>query len=117
MKKEMNAKLLRIFMGESHKIGAIPVYEKIVGEAKLNGLSGATVYKGIMGYGGGGKIHSAKVLALANDLPLIIEIVDLEEKIEKFLPILDRIFEDGRVEGLITMEHAEIIRYTIGKFD
>lgn len=105
------AKLLRIFVGESDKIGHIPVYEKIVLQARENKLAGATVFKGIMGFGSNSIIHTSKILRLSEDLPLIIEIVDDVEKIEKFLPSLHNIFEEANCGGLITMEKAEIIKY------
>lgn len=105
------AKLLRIFVGESDKSGAIPVYEKIVKEARQYGLAGATVLKGIMGYGANSRIHTAKVLRLSEDLPLVIEIVDEEKKIEEFIPIVDEIFTTSKCGGLITIEKASIIKY------
>ncbi len=106
------AKLLRIFVGENDKSGHIPVYEKIVIAARENELAGATVFKGIMGYGGKSRIHTAKILRLSEDLPLIVEIVDSADKIEKFVPIVNEIFESSKSGGLITIEKAEIIKYT-----
>jgi PII-like signaling protein len=114
MKITGEAKLLRIFVGENDKFGSIPVYEKIVLKARENGLAGATVFKGIMGYGGRSKIHTSKILRLSEDLPMIIEIVDEIEKIEKFIPVINEIFEKSRSGGLITIEKAEIIKYTSG---
>ena len=108
------AKLLRIFVGESDKIHHVPVYEKIVTEARKAGLAGATVLKGVMGYGGSSIIHTSKLLDLSEDLPLIIEIVDEAAKIEAFVPIVDKIFEDADSGGLITLEKAEILKYTAG---
>jgi PII-like signaling protein len=105
------AKLLRIFVGESDKSGTIPVYEKIVLEARKSGMAGATVFRGIMGFGGSSRIHTTKILRLSEDLPLIVEIVDEVSKIEQFLPLLDKIFEDANSGGLITIEKAEIIKY------
>lgn len=115
MKITGEAKLLRIFVGENDKSGSIPVYEKIVLMAKENGLAGATVFKGIMGYGGRSKIHTSKILRLSEDLPMIIEIVDEIEKIEKFIPLVNEVFESSGSGGLITIEKAEIIKYTSGK--
>ena len=109
------AKLLRIFVGESDLSHHVPVYEKIVNEARKFELAGATVFKGIMGYGGTSRIHTAKILRLSEDLPLIIEIVDEEGKIENFLPIIDQIFEEANCGGLITIEKATIIKYTADK--
>ena len=112
MKISGESKLLRIFVGESDKIGAVPVYEKIVIEARQNHLAGATVYRGIMGYGGKSRIHTAKLLRLSEDMPLVIEIVDEEKKIEEFIPVVENIFETSQSGGLITLEKAEIIKYT-----
>lgn len=109
------AKLLRIFVGENDKSGTIPVYERIVLKARENGLAGATVFRGIMGYGGRSKIHTSKILRLSEDLPMIIEIVDEIEKIEKFIPVVNEIFENSKCGGLITIEKAEIIKYTSGQ--
>ncbi len=103
------AKLLRIFLGESDKIGPVPVYEKILVEARKDELAGATVYRGIMGFGANSVIHKAKFLTMSEDLPLVIEIVDEVERIEKFIPKLKTIFEESNIGGLITMEKAEII--------
>ncbi len=115
MKTNSKAKLLRIFVGENDKHGHIGVHEKIVIEARQNGLAGATVYRGIMGYGSNSRIHTAKVLRLSEDMPLVIEIVDTEEKINAFIPTVDNIFEEANAGGLITIEAAEIIKYTATK--
>ena len=109
---EGEAKLLRIFVGESDLINHVPVYEKIVLEARKEGLAGATVTKGILGFGASSRIHTAKLLRLSEDLPLVVEIVDLEEKIEKFIPVLNDIFEQANSGGLITMEKVNIIKYS-----
>jgi PII-like signaling protein len=108
------AKLVRIFVGESDIIHHIPVYEKIVQEARKLHLAGATVFKGVMGFGRSSRMHTAKILRLSEDMPMVIEIVDEETKIEKFLPILHDIFEEAKSGGLITMEKAEIIKYIAG---
>lgn len=115
MQIKRDAKLLRIFLGDSDKIHMTPVYEKIVIEAKKDGLAGATVFKGVMGFGGSSRIHTSKILRLSEDLPLIIEIVDEIEKIEEFIPHLDKIFEEADCGGLITIEKAEVIKYTANK--
>jgi len=109
---EGEAKLLRIFIGESDLINHVPVYEKIVMEARKEGLAGATVTKGILGFGASSRIHTAKLLRLSEDLPLVVEIVDSEEKIEKFIPVLNKIFEEANSGGLITMEKVNIIKYS-----
>ncbi|MCZ7603880.1 MAG: DUF190 domain-containing protein [Melioribacteraceae bacterium] len=112
MKTNSKAKLLRIFVGETDKHGHVSLYEKIVVEARKINLAGATVYKGIMGFGSNSRIHTAKVLRLSEDLPLVIEIVDTEEKINSFIPIVEKIIKESNAGGLITIEAAEIIKYT-----
>ncbi len=108
------AKLLRIFVGESDLIGHIPVYERIVQEARKIHMAGATVFKGVMGFGRTSRIHTAKILRLSEDMPMVIEIVDEYEKVEKFLPTLHDIFEEAQSGGLITLEKADIIKYVVG---
>ena len=110
-----DAKLLRIFIGESDKSHSVPAYEKIVREARKDGLAGATVFKGIMGFGGTSRIRTSKILALSSDMPLIIEIVDKIDRIEDFLPKLNQIFEEADCGGLVTIEKAEVIKYIAQK--
>jgi uncharacterized protein len=112
---DSKAQLLRIFIGESDKIGHIPVYEKIVVAANEANLLGATVFKGVMGFGADSKIHTSKVLRLSEDLPLVIEIVDTEEKIQNFMPTLDSLLEKSNSGGLITLEKATIIKHFASK--
>lgn len=112
MGKMKNAKLLRIFLGESDKLGSVTVYKKIVSSAREANLAGATVYKGIMGFGKNSIIHTSKILTISEDLPLVIEIVDDAENIDDFIPIVKNIFEQANSGGLITIEKAEIIHYT-----
>ena len=109
------AKLVRIFVGESDIIHHIPVYERIVNEARKFHLAGATVFKGVMGFGRNSRIHTSKILRLSEDMPMVIELVDEEEKINNFLPLLHDIFEEANSGGLITMEKAEIIKYVGNK--
>ena len=104
-------KLLRIFIGEADRWQGKPLYEAIVTEARKRGLAGATVVKGFMGFGAHSRIHTAKLLELSQDLPIIIEIVDAPEKIEAFLPDLEAMVGDG----LITLERAEVILYRPGR--
>lgn len=115
MENDPNAKLLRIFIGESDKVGFETLYETIVFEAKKKGLSGATVTRGIMGFGANSKIHTSKLLEISSDLPIIVEIVDTEEKIRDFTKIVEQLFEESKSGGLITLEKAEIIRYKASK--
>ncbi len=105
MKIEGEGQLLRIFVGESDRWRGKPLYESIVQRAREQGLAGATVLRGLEGFGAHSRIHTAKILRLSEDLPLVIEIVDREERIESFLPLLD---EMG-VEGMITLEKVRII--------
>ncbi len=105
------AKLLRIFLGDSDKLGSTPVYEKIIRTARKHGLRGATAYRGFMGYGRNSKIHSSKILAISDDLPVIVEIVDEVERIEAFLPFIDEMFEEADCGGIITIEEATVLRY------
>jgi len=115
MEDNPSAKLLRIFVGESDKVGQQPLYEAIVYEAKKQSLSGATVTRGIMGFGANSKVHTAKLFEISSDLPLIIEIVDTEEKIRAFTKKVEQLFEQTKSGGLITIEKAEVIRYRAGK--
>lgn len=115
MDNNPNAKLLRIFIGENDKLGRQPFYEAIVFEAKKQGLSGATVTRGIMGFGANSRIHTAKLFELSSDLPLVVEIVDDEDKIRAFVQIVEQMFEQSKSGGLITIEKAEVIRYKAGK--
>ncbi len=109
------AKLLRIFLGETDKIGSVNVYEKIVTEAREKNLAGATVYRGIMGYGKNSRIHTSKILRLSEDLPLVIEIVDEAKKIEDFIPVIEDILNKANSGALVTVEKAEIIMYSTSK--
>jgi len=115
MENNPNAKLLRVFIGESDKIGQHPLYETVVFEAKKQGLSGATVTRGIMGFGANSKVHTTKLFEISSDLPLVIEIVDTEEKIRAFTKTVEQLFEQAKSGGLITLEKAEVIRYKAGK--
>ena len=99
--------LLRIFVGESDRHGHRPLYESIVLQAREAGLAGATVLRGVMGFGKHSTLHTAKILRLSEDMPMIIEIVDSLEKIEQFLPVLDELIKDG----LVTIEEIKVIHY------
>jgi PII-like signaling protein len=107
MKMPAEGKLLRIFIGEADKWQGKPLYEEIVLLAKKTGMAGATAIKGFQGFGCKSHMHTAKLLRLSEDLPIIIEIVDSEEKINQFLPHLDEMVK----EGLITLEKAHIVMY------
>ena len=102
--------LLRIFIGESDKWHSKPAYEAIVLKAREAGLAGATVFRGAMGFGAHSRLHTTKILRLSEDLPIVIEIVDSQQKIDAFLPQIDEIVQ----EGLITMEPVRVIKYRPG---
>src|SRR5215211_735517 len=102
-----NAILLRIFTGENDRCGRLPLYEAIVMKAREMHLGGATVLRGPMGFGHSSRLHTAKILRLSEDLPLIIEIVDSEEKINEFLPVLDGMMSSG----LVTLEKVQVLQY------
>ena len=114
MKIEGEGKLLRIFVGEADRCGGQPLYEAIVHKAHELGLAGATVWRGIEGYGARSRIHTARILRLSEDLPVLIEIVDTEERIRQALPQFDQLIESAGGGCLVTLEKAEIIRYTHG---
>jgi PII-like signaling protein len=110
MKLPEQGMLLRIFVGESDHREGKPLYEWIVLKARELNLAGATVLRGIMGFGAHSRLHTAKVLRLSEDLPVVIEIVDTEENLQKLLPLLD----DAVDEGLITLERVRVIKYRHG---
>jgi PII-like signaling protein len=101
------ALLLRIFMGEDDKFGGSPLHEAIVLKARELHLAGATVLRGPMGFGASSRLHTTKILRLSEDLPLVIEIVDSEDKINSFLPTLDGMMNSG----LITLEKVQVLQY------
>jgi uncharacterized protein len=107
MKTEGDGVLLRIFVGESDTWHGRPLYEEIVGRARERGLAGATVLRGIEGFGAHSRIHTSRILRLSADLPVVIEIVDEAERIEAVLPA----FEELIGEGLITLERVRVIAY------
>ena len=106
-----HGKLLRIFIGEGDRFEGQPLYQWIVEEARRQGLAGATVLRGLEGYGAHSRIHTAKVLRLSTDLPIVIEIVDADEKIANFLTVIDHAIPDG----LATLEKVEILMYRSGR--
>ena len=106
-----DAMLLRIFCGENDRHHAQPLYEAIVLKAREKHLAGATVLRGPMGFGKSSRLHTAKILQLSMDLPLVIEIVDEESKLREFLPVLD----DMMHGGLVTLEKVQVIDYRARK--
>jgi hypothetical protein len=111
MKIPADGKLLRIFIGEADRWQGKPLYEEIILLARKQGMAGATAIKGFEGFGCKSHMHTTKLLRLSEDLPIIIEIVDSEEKINGFLPLLDGMVK----EGLITLEKANVIMYRAGQ--
>jgi uncharacterized protein len=108
------AKSLRIFIGESDRVQHTSLHEAIVLEARKAGLAGATVFRGILGFGPTSHIRTAKILDLSSDLPVVVEIVDEEDKIDAFLPTLSNLFEKSGSGGLVTVEKIGVIHYSHG---
>jgi len=102
-----DAMLLRVFFGEDDKFQGRPLYEAVVKAAREAQLAGATVLRGPMGFGHSSRLHTAKILRLSEDLPMIIEIVDTEDKIKAFLPTLDAMMPSG----LVTLEKVQVLQY------
>lgn len=102
-----DAVLLRVFFGEDDKHGHLPLYEAVVLKAREMNLAGATVLRGPMGFGHSSHIHTTKILRLSQDLPIVVEIVDSQEKIDAFLPTLDGMMSSG----LVTIEKVQVLQY------
>jgi PII-like signaling protein len=111
MQLDSDSKLLRIFIGELDKIGHQPLYEAILFEAKKQGLAGCTVLRGIMSFGASSRVHTAKLIDISEDLPIVIEIVDHEDKLNAFMPAVDALMEKCGQGGLVTIEKAEVLYY------
>ena len=107
MKIEGEGKLLRIFIGESDTWHGRPLYEAIVHRVREAGLAGATVIRGLEGFGAHSRIHTSRILRLSEDLPLVIEIVDTPERINEILPLMDEMIR----EGMVTLERVEVVAY------
>jgi len=107
VKLEGDGQLLRIFVGESDRWHGKPLYEAIVERARKEGLAGATVVRGLEGFGAHSRLHTTRILRLSEDLPILIELVDSAEKIEAFLPGLDEMVS----EGMVTLEKVRVIAY------
>lgn len=103
--------LLRIFIGESDRYQGMPLYAWLVRKARETGLAGATVLRGLEGFGASSRVHTARILRLSTDLPLVVEIVDKDERIEAFLPFVDEAIKDG----LVTLEKVRIRLYRSSK--
>jgi PII-like signaling protein len=107
MKIPQDGYLLRVFLGESDQWHGKPLYEAIVLKARELHLAGATVLRGPMGFGANSRLHTAKILRLSEDLPVVVEIVDGKEKIDELLPFIDEVVQ----EGLVTLERVQVIKY------
>ncbi|MDX6605501.1 MAG: uncharacterized protein QOD14_41 [Solirubrobacterales bacterium] len=107
MKLEGEGKLLRIFIGESDKHGRKPLYQAIVEMLREEGMAGATVLRGIEGFGANSHLHTARILRLSEDLPIVIEVADTPERIEAIMPKLDEMVSDG----MVTLERVEVVAY------
>jgi uncharacterized protein len=107
VKLEGEGKLLRIFIGESDKHGHKPLYQAIVEMLREEGLAGATVLRGIEGFGANSRLHTARILRLSEDLPVVIEVADTAERIEAIMPRLDEMVG----EGLVTLERVQVVAY------
>ena len=110
MKIPSDGKLLRVFIGESDKWQGKPLYQEIIELARKKGMAGATAIKGFMGFGCKSHMHTTKLLRLSEDLPIVVEMVDSDEKITQFVGDLDKMV----VEGLITIEKANVVMYRAG---
>ena len=113
MKLEGEGKLLRIFIGESDRWEGQPLYEAIVRRIREAGGAGATVLRGIEGFGAHSRIHTARILRLSEDLPIVIEVVDRADRIEALLPMLDEMIR----EGMVTIERVDILKYMAERDD
>ena len=107
MKLPDEAMMMRVFIGESDRYHDKPLYEQLVLKARELNLAGATVLRGVMGFGAASRIHTAKLLELSGDLPMVVEIVDTEENINRLMPFID----ETVTEGLVTLEKMRVIRY------
>lgn len=107
MRLEGDRRLLRIYIGESNRAGGVPLYEAIVQRARERGLAGATVLRGVEGFGARSRIHRASILRLSEDLPIVVEIVDERAKIEAFLEEIEPLIGDG----MVTVEAVQVLLY------
>lgn len=111
MRIEGEGKLVRIFIGESDRLHGKPLYEEIVALARREGLAGATVLRGIEGFGAKSHLHTSRILRLSEDLPIVIEIVDTAENVDRALPLLDAMVGDG----MLTVEKVQVVAYRGGE--
>ncbi len=115
MKILENTGVLKIYVGESDKVNGRALFEEIIFEARKAGLAGATAYKGIMSFGASHSVHTMKIFALSNDLPVSIEIIDNKEKLNDFLKTVDKLMDKSQKGGLITFHEINVLRYEVGQ--
>ena len=115
MELQGEATLLKIYTGETDRVDGKLLYEKIVDEARDKGLAGATVARGVMSFGASHSIHTMKIFALSGELPMIIEIIDSKENIQKFLPLVNELMDKSKKGGLIVTEKVQVHRYLGGE--
>ena len=115
MKLSGEGKLLRIFFGEADRLKHQQLFEAIVHHARSKGLAGATVLRGIEGFGAHSRIHKSTIPELSNDLPIVIEIVDTSEKIEALIPEIDAMIEEAHCGAMMTIEKVDVRKYSAGK--
>jgi len=115
MKISERTGILKIYVGESDKINGRVLFEEIVFEARNAGLAGATAYKGIMSYGASHSIHTMKIFALSNDLPVVVEIIDNVEKLDEFTTTVHKIMDASKRGGMITFQELSVLRYEKGE--
>jgi PII-like signaling protein len=108
LKREGKAKMMRIYVGENDKWNGKPLYEAIVSGLRSNDIAGVTVYRGILGYGANRRIHKDATLSLSHDRPILLSVVDTEEKLRAFLPVLEQMVQ----QGLVVLSDADVIKYT-----
>jgi PII-like signaling protein len=107
--------ILKIYVGESDKFKGRPLFEEIVFEARKEGLAGATVFKGIMSFGASHSIHTMKIFALSNDMPIAIEIIDNIERLDEFAKRVNEIMDSSKRGGMITFQELDVVRYERGE--
>ncbi len=112
---EGNAWLLKVYIGEGDKVNGRPLYEEIVFEARKDGMSGATVTKGMMSFGASHSIHTMKIFALSSDLPIVIELIDSKEKLDVFAQKVNDLLDKSKKGGLLTMQELEVVKYKRGE--
>ena len=115
MKTSEKTGILKIYMGETDKVNGRPLFEEIVFEAKKAGLAGSTVSKGIMSYGASHAVHTMKIFALSDKMPIIVEIIDNIEKLDEFAKTINELMDLSKKGGLITFQELDVIRYVPGE--